>query len=278
MPRFSDQWVIDKTMFDVVYGGGCACCSFNFMPNGTVGLIQSLSELETDAMEKEVSALEKLPWPQELKDSVWMDRFRLRQFCKKNMKDYKAFWLDHGEDFECWFRSKSNEKLRKLFQLPRQEVLDRLENQNFKLHTSFGTVFCAVLDQVANFTITGYETDGRGDAEIGFEGCLKFDRRGGFTLMDVDSEDSKSKWLLRHRTLGGPKLLERNMKCEEDEEQENNKIDFDHDKRIASDVPSFRSDRRIVRLLIARHFADVLQRAYLKEEKTVEEVEKPKPC
>lgn len=78
-----------------------------------------------------------------LKDAVWMDRVRLRQFCKKNMKDYKTFWLDHGEDFECWFHSQSNEKLQKLFQLPRQEVLDRLENQNFKLHKSFGTVLCA---------------------------------------------------------------------------------------------------------------------------------------
>ena len=76
MPRYSDQWLIDKTMFDVVYGGGCACCSFNFMPNGTIGLIQSLSELETDAKEKEVSALDKLPWPQEVRGhSTWGNEY-----------------------------------------------------------------------------------------------------------------------------------------------------------------------------------------------------------
>lgn len=80
MARFSDQWVIDKTMFDVVYGGGCACCSFNFMPNGTVGLIQSLSELETDAKENEISALEKLPWPQEVSRDVI--RVLFHQFAK----------------------------------------------------------------------------------------------------------------------------------------------------------------------------------------------------
>ncbi|KAL3942877.1 MAG: hypothetical protein SGBAC_003000 [Bacillariaceae sp.] len=127
-----------------------------------------------------------------------------------------------------------------------------------------------VLDQVANFKTTGYETDGRGDAEIGFEGCLMFDRRGGFTLADVASEESKSKWLARHRALGGPKLLERKMKCD-DEEDDNN--DVDGDTKNTSDVPSLRSDRRIVRLLIARHFADVLQRAYLKAIKTVDEIE-----
>ena len=72
-----------------------------------------------------------------------MDRVRLRQFCKKSMKEYRQFWLDNEEDFERWFQGQSDEKLRKLFQLPRQEVLDRLENQNFKLHKSFGTVLCA---------------------------------------------------------------------------------------------------------------------------------------
>lgn len=139
-------------------------------------------------------------------------------------------------------------------------------------------LFAIVLDQVANFQITGYETDGRGDAEIGFERCLKFDRRGGFTLADVGSEESKSKWLLRHRTLGGPKLLERNMKCDDgdddNEDDGNDHGDIDHGKKNASDVPSFRSDRRMARLLIARHFADAVQRAYLKEKKNVGEVEK----
>lgn len=121
---------------------------------------------------------------------------------------------------------------------------------------------------MANFQITGYETDGRGDAEIGFELCLKFDRRGGFTLSDMESE-SKAKWLLRHRSLGGPKLLERNMKSDNDDEDNNE----DNERKNTSDVPSFRSDRRIVRLLIARHFADVLQRAYLKEQKAVNNAE-----
>ena len=66
MPRFSDEWLIDKVLFDVTFAGGCACCSFNFMPNGNAGLIQSMPEFETDAANAEISALEKLPWPQEV--------------------------------------------------------------------------------------------------------------------------------------------------------------------------------------------------------------------
>ena len=277
MPRFSDQWLIDRTLFDYVQGGSCACCSFNFMPNGTAGLIQSMSEFETDAANAEVSALDKLPWPPDMKDQVWMERVRLRQFCKSHMKDYKEFWNQHGDDYKEWFcNDLSTSKLRTLFQLPRTEIIERLKQQNYHMHASFGTVLCAVTEQVAHFDITGYPTDGRGQAEVGFENCLTFNRRGGFTLQNIDSEETKQQWLLRHKTLGGPKLLERNKKAssEEDSDDEGDADDNDDSPSQASDeVPSFRSDRRIIRLLIARHFADVLQRAYLKAKKVKEGIQ-----
>jgi hypothetical protein len=78
------------------------------MPNGTAGLIESMSEFETDAANAEVSALDKLPWPADMKDQVWMERVRLRQFYKSKMKDYR----DYGEDYEAWFREHPGKKLR----------------------------------------------------------------------------------------------------------------------------------------------------------------------
>jgi hypothetical protein len=51
---------------------------------------------------------------------------------------------------------------------------------------------------VANFEVTQYPVDGRGDAEIGFEEILAFDRRGGFTIKD-DSPETRRKWLARHK-------------------------------------------------------------------------------
>lgn len=92
MPRYSDQWLIDRTLFDYVQGGSCACCSFNFMPSGTAGLIQSLSEFETDSANNEVAALDKLPWPADMKDQVWMERVRLRQFCKSKVSFVRMFF------------------------------------------------------------------------------------------------------------------------------------------------------------------------------------------
>jgi hypothetical protein len=147
MPRFSDQWLIDRTLFDYVQGGSCSCCSFNFLPGGTAGLIQSMSELETDAANEEVRALDKLPWPPEMKDQVWMERVRLRQYCKRTMKQYKQFWEEHGEAYEQWFYQQSKSELCRYFQLPRTEILERLQQDKFHMHASFGTVLCAVTEQ-----------------------------------------------------------------------------------------------------------------------------------
>ena len=269
MPRYSDQWLIDKTMFDYVQGGSCACCSgFLFMPGGTAGLIRSMSEFETDAANAEVSALEKLPWPQEMKDEVWKERVRLRQYCKKNMKDYKSFWDDHGESYRIWFQELTKKRLCRFFQLARTEVMERLQQQKFHMHAAFGTVLCAVTEQVAHFRVTNYPVDGRGTAEIDFEDILVYDRRGGFTLRDA-SEETRDKWLVRHKTLGGPKLLERNARKIVDSDDENSDNEEEKEEEISGtnpDVPSFRSDRRIIRLLIARAFADTIQEAFLKEE------------
>jgi len=238
------------------------------MPGGTPGLIRSMSEFETDAANAEVSALDKLPWPQEMKDEVWKERVRLRQYCKGNMKLYKSFWDDYGEKYQSWFQELSKQRLCRFFQLARTEVMERLQHRKFHMHAAFGTVLCAVTEQVAHFKVTNYPVDGRGRAEIDFEEILAFDRRGGFTLIDA-SEETREKWLFRHKTLGGPKLLERNAKRSIDYDSDNDDGEEKEAEEISgtnSDAPSFRSDRRIIRLLIARAFADTVQEAFLKHE------------
>jgi hypothetical protein len=294
MGRFTDDWLIDRTLFDYVQGGSCACCSFaNFMPNGTAGLIQSMSELETDAQNAEVAALDQLPWPPEMRDQVWMERIRLRLKLKTAMKDYKLFYEQHGDSYEDWFQQQAPSRLQKLFQLPRTEVTERLK-QEYNIHAAFGTVLCAVVEQVAHFEMTGYPTDGRGEAETNFEACLSFGRRGGFGLEfgllttelkrttntnsagqqehELDPEMVQM-WFRRHQTLGGPKLLDRNPKISEEGGADDVDVDADADGTTAAPSsgaggPSFRADRRVIRVLIARHWADVLQRTYLSDTTT----------
>jgi hypothetical protein len=69
MPRFTDEWVVTKSLFEYTTGGSCACCSFPaiFDPNGLKGLINSVSDLETDAAENEFQSAQSSPWPPEMR-------------------------------------------------------------------------------------------------------------------------------------------------------------------------------------------------------------------
>jgi len=262
MPRFTDEWLIDRVLFDYVSGGSCACCGFqHFLPNGTADLISAVSDLETDQAQQEVAALQHHPWPVELRDQVWADRVRLRQRLKKEMKSYADFWTLHGAAFQEWCRNQSN--LNRLAQLPRSEVLETIR-QKYNIHSAYAVVLCAVVEQVANFELTCYPTDGRGDAEVSFERELNFDRRGGFTMRLVNEEGTIDEKVLevlwkRMQTLGGPKLLEKGSSTEREDEGEAD------EPAASASKPSFQSDRRIIRLIIARYWADLFQKRYLSE-------------
>ena len=81
----ADDWVITKSLFEYTTGGSCACCSFPatlFDPDGIKGLINSVSDLETDDAEQEIKAAigeggvnekSQSPWPIEMRDSIWSD-------------------------------------------------------------------------------------------------------------------------------------------------------------------------------------------------------------
>jgi hypothetical protein len=139
--------------------------------------------------------------------------------------------------------------------------------QKYNIHSALGVVLTAVVEQVAGFVHTRYPSDGRGSVELAFEALLVYDRRGGFVLPLVTEEGDLSEeklqvWWHRMATLGGPVLLERGRSSSRKEEE-----DDDPDGPVlqrSGAKPSFSSDRRIIRLLIARFFADVLMEKFLK--------------
>lgn len=329
MPRFTDEWVIDRVLFDYVSGGACACCGFqHFLPNSTTAdLIAAVSDLDTDAAHQEVAALVHHPWPLELRDQVWADRVRLRQRLKRHCQRYTDFWKLHGTAFVDWCRhdpkGECRENHTRWLQLPRSEVMEFLREE-YNIHSAFAVVLCTVLEQVAAFDLTQYPPDGRGAVELNFERIIYFDRRGGFTLNllsssdDVDDTDTDAAaaaaaactttvsiitttprpprrswneenleiWLERMKSLGGPKLLERGPSTsrraaatddgdnDDDDAEQNGGGDADDDDDDADDGPiaqqqqqqsksSFQSDRRILRLMMARYWANIFQQKYL---------------
>ena len=225
-------------------------------------MINAISDLETDAANAEIKAVATSPWPSDMREQVWSDRVRLRVKMKKEMSTHDSFWRQHGQSFGEWFVSLEPNVLKKVFQIPRSEVVERV-NTHYGIHSAFGTVLSAVTEQVAHFQDTKYPTDGRGISEIAFEQALCYDRRGGFMLRIVDKvgtlqEDMLKIWLNRMASLGGPVLLERTpRKCADDVGAD------DAEEQIENAAkPSFRMDRRIVRLLIARYWATALMEKY----------------
>lgn len=294
MPRFSDQWVVDRTLFEFVSGGSCACCGFShlFHPEGLKGVINDISDLETDAADAEYSAAIRSPWPPDMRDQVWADRVRLRHKMKKEMGEYRSFLTEAGgvEGLRAWCRTELGPSgLRRLLQMPRSEISDRLGNR-YGIHSAFAVVLCAVSEQVANYGDTGYPPDGRGAEELAFESLLRFDRRGGYVLPVVGRDPETGKFtsiddgaldvfvdLLK--SLGGAKLLHRAPKKVSPEGGQGSDDEAEVDSEVVQGQtgPSFRSDRRVVRLLIARYWADQIMikyETYKEKERAAEEKDK----
>lgn len=304
MPRFSDEWLIDRVLFDYINGGTCSCCSLSsaiFLPGGTAELIGTVSDIDTDQVKAEVSALETHPWPKDLRDHVWASRVRLRQRLKKTINAYTTFWNQYSVEFEQWSYTNFT-VVQRLLQLSRTDLLETLESK-YGIHSAFKGVMEAIIEQVAYFDLTSYSADGRDESEIQFEKILKFSRfAGGFTIEvsktsndgstndaspTVVNNENLSIWLQRMKTLGGPTLLGRGSSSvstrpnnmNDDEEGQFGKDDNDDvDGPIIQknntpapslsskyNGPSFQPDRRLLRLIIAREWSDVLIERFKKD-------------
>eukprot|EP00585_Thalassiosira_rotula_P012545 CAMPEP_0196132750 /NCGR_PEP_ID=MMETSP0910-20130528/2246_1 /TAXON_ID=49265 /ORGANISM="Thalassiosira rotula, Strain GSO102" /LENGTH=352 /DNA_ID=CAMNT_0041392387 /DNA_START=196 /DNA_END=1254 /DNA_ORIENTATION=- len=340
MPRFADNWVVDKCMFDYVAGGVCACCGFPhlFAPGGLEGMINAFSDLETDAATMELNAAKASPWPPDMRDQIWSDRLLLRFKMKKEMKGYRNFLEgvvkdgnDGGDDDgggdgddggsgvvddddqdhdvsdagevdindaipileKFCMNELSPRQIQGIFQLPRSELTEVL-NSKYKICSAFAVVFCTVVEQVANFKVTGYPTDARSNSngdnsEEIFEQNLKFKKVGrGFCVDIITSSGTINEKVLRmflQRMVGlaGPTLLARAAKSSSSSstsegggggsgsDDDDGDVDGASSEVIESRGPSFRSDRRVVRLMIARYWADRLIEKYEEVKKMKDE-------
>lgn len=296
MPRFTDEWLIDRVLIDYMSGGACACCGLQhlFMPNGLQDLIHAVSDIETDqaaaavawSQQQQQTPNKTNPWPEELQSQVWADRVKLRQLMKKEMTQHEQFWHEYGTEFVAWFEAKTTNDgedndtspptvLQRIFQLPKSEIMTVLQ-EKYNIHSAFGVVLCGILEQVAQYDLTAYPPDGKGTAELQFESILQFKKlQGGFTLDRRQEENWKTIWLERMRTLGGPKLLMRKHAAGKDKDDNDDDDEGEADDRETEEkAPAssnnksdagFASDRRIVRLMIARYWAELLQKRFLEE-------------
>mmetsp|Transcript_27968 Transcript_27968/g.45400 ORF Transcript_27968/g.45400 Transcript_27968/m.45400 type:complete len:331 (-) Transcript_27968:85-1077(-) len=187
----------------------------------------------------------------------------------------------------------SPRQIQGIFQLPRSELTEVL-NSKYKICSAFAVVFCTVVEQVANFKVTGYPTDARSNSngdnsEEIFEQNLKFKKVGrGFCVDIITSSGTINEKVLRmflQRMVGlaGPTLLARAAKSSSSSstsegggggsgsDDDDGDVDGASSEVIESRGPSFRSDRRVVRLMIARYWADRLIEKYEEVKKMKDE-------
>ena len=276
MVQFGDDWVVDRSMFDYLNGGSCSCCGLSHASMNMMEFMQACSDLETDDGKKEVRS----PWPVVMRDEIWSGRVKIRKMMKDEMETYRSRLEEHREGLTSFLNDMPAQALLRLFQMPRDELSTIVQDRYDIRGGAFEVLMCAVVEQVANFHMTGYKDDGRGEEELLFEDALTFNKRCGFTLNFEEVLDVQGVFLRFLERLGGPKLMPRRYKGtrdasidaakeekegvggkegEEDEEEEG---EGKEQEVKGQHGQSFRADRRLIRLLIARYWADRLFQMY----------------
>jgi len=223
------------------------------------------SDVETDDGRTE----KKSPWPQFMQDEVWADRLKFRRVMKKDIPKYRKMSEDHGSDFVQWWIELDEKTRKSCFMMPKGE-LSVLFNNFFEFKTAYQVVLCSVLEQVEKFDVTGYKADGATDCEIFYEESLKV-YRGAWTV-DEDfytTEEGLDSFFGMFLQLGGDHLVPKRPKeirqvaakakakaegIDDDEEDDDDGENGNQSN--GSESQSFRGDRRLVRLVIFRYFAD----------------------
>jgi len=300
MYRFLDSWVVERTLFEFVNQGGCACCGMTHGGMRAQDFMALCTDFETDDGRKET----KSPWPDVMRDEIWSERVRFRRELKERLPAYRARFpveagarrraessesepepdpdpdpeskpkpptaaggAGAGASFWGWFRTLDAAAKRQCFQMPREE-LHVLVNTTFAFKPSYQVVLCAVIEQLAHYDDTGYADDGATEAEVTFEECLQFER-GAFVVLPeyYTTDDGQDMLFARFKELGGASLLPKRaadrIAAANDHKAAVEAAAAADDADVAPDgSQSFRGDRRLVRLLIARYFADQCWRRY----------------
>lgn len=251
MFRFLDSWVVEKTLFEFVSQGSCSCCSFS-QTLRQEQLASMCSDWETDDQKKEKKSL----WPQAMQEEVWAERVKYRRTLKEGLPTYRERFVT-GPDatkFFDWLYDLDEASKKQIFQMPIEQMTEYFHT-NFK--HAYQVVLGAVLQQVTSYVDTGYSNDGATVAEVTFEECVYTDR--GAIVIEPDfylTDEGIDLLFERFRELGGDHLL---PKRDEDRRAAADHADAAEESK---DSQSFRADRRLIRVSIARYYADVAWRKF----------------
>lgn len=274
-----------------------------FLPVTSVDtVVESLSDLETDDVEGE-KTFYKSTFPTESssiidgsKDTifsedfwraVWNDRIQLRLRLKRDSFIYSQFFssLEHDADeppkiqLLKWFQQNwTLHDLQQFFQVP-QSVVHQLLRDKYKLvkDNHLDLFLPSIMEQMEQFQLTRYPLDARGKEEMDFEKELQIHSSLFFLSVTSESLPSEEKkvdpcshmkmvettidiFIQMMGRLGNPILLEKQSEESSSHVVDPNKKNFLQQNQY----PCFRYDRRIIRLVVARYWADGIIERWIK--------------
>lgn len=224
------------------------------------------SDVETDDGEKEKLS----PWPKFMVEEVWADRVKFRRILKEGIPRYRKLNEDFLDEMMDWWVNLDTRTRKRCFMMPKEELIMQFDN-TFDFKTAYRVVLCSVVEQVQHFDATGYRADGATDGEIVLEGVL-MKKKGAWTVDPdyYDTEEGCQFFFDMMRQLGGDHLMpKRPQELREESEQAKamaeNQAGSDEEGDVneqTQTTQTFRGDRRLVRLLIFRYFADQAWRKF----------------
>jgi hypothetical protein len=233
-------------MFEYVNQGGCSCCGITHAMMDFASFADRCSDWETDDEAKEKFS----PWPPFIHEEILTERARMRLAMKEDMRRYISFLESNEKAFQNWWKEEIDQKSKsRLFQLADEEALGYFRT-HAKVKGSYEIVLCAVLEQIKHFKETGYK-DGRIPSEVYFEEHLDW-KKNCFTVDPkyFTSTEGMAHFFEMVRVLAGPKLLPaRQSTTTGNQSKENNEAAEEEQAQSEANVQSFRSDRRLVRLV-----------------------------
>ena len=126
---------------------------------------------------------------------------------------------------------------------------------------AYQTILYAIEEQVQKFEMTGYKADGATEPEIALEKYMIF-KRGAWCMKEdyYSTDEGCDMFFGMLMQLGGDHLMpKRSYDLRDESEAAKKKAEDGGNENLG---PTFRSDRRLVRLVIFRYFANIAWRKF----------------
>ena len=231
---------------------GCSCCSMAAVSFSLASLLDQCTDIDTDAKEAALQPTTNA-WPLPIRESVWKDRLTFRQLLKQQTRALNTRLAPTATATisASQLASLPAAVLSSCYRFTVHDIHVALRRYQFS--PPYTHLLHALLTQLLHGEQAGLEAHDEGEtrAERLFAHCLYYDDQTAEVCVDEEYfELQEASWHERlHETLKGKLLSKRPKRTDSEDETE---AEESGGKVQAATMQSFRSDRRLLRVLVFR--------------------------